>query len=138
MLCILFTIVVSATFLTSKPTLPELLQLSSGSTVNVVEQIGTHYSKLGPLLLNDSTGAVTAAIVREHHHNAEEINQAILIRWLRGQGKQPVTWSTLIDVLNDIGLSELTQMIQEGLSSSETSSAQTSSVQTSSKGIYSH
>ena len=72
-------------------------------------------------------GAVTSAIVREHYHKAEEINQAILTRWLQGQGKQPVTWSTLIDVLNDIGLSELTQMIQEGLSSSETSSAQTSS-----------
>ena len=120
-------IVVSDTFLASKPTLPELLQLSSGSTVNVAEQIGTHYSKLGPVLLNDSMGAVTSAIVREHHYNAEEINQAILTRWLQGQGKQPMTWSTLIDVLNDIGLSELTEIIQEDLNSSETSSAQTSS-----------
>ena len=114
-------IVFSATLLTSKPTLPELLQLSPGSTV--MEQIGTHYSKLGPLLLNDDTGAVTNVIVSQYQHDADAINQEILTRWLQGQGKQPVTWSTLIDVLNDIGLSELTEMIQEGLSSSETSSA---------------
>ena len=124
---LLLTIVVSDTLLASKPTLPELLQSSSGSTVNIVEQSGTHYSKLGPLLLNDSMGAVTSAIASQYQRDAVAINQEILTRWLQGQGKQPVTWSTLIDVLNDIGLSELTQMIQKGLSSSETSSAQTSS-----------
>ena len=111
-----------AILLTSKPTLPELLTLktSSGSTVNIVEQIGTRYSILGPLLLDDDTGAVTSAIFNQHRDNAVAINQEIVTRWLQGQGKKPVTWSTLTDVLKEVGLSELSQMIQENLTRSTT------------------
>ena len=107
----------SARSLTSKPTLPQLLNLktSSGSTVRVVQQIGTHYSTLGPLLLDDVNGAVIPAITNQHHHNAVAINQEILTQWLQGQGKLPVTWSTLLDVLRDAGLSELTEMVQKSL-----------------------
>ena len=107
---------------TSKPTLPELLNLktSPGSTVDVVQQIGTHYSKLGPLLLNDDTGAVTSAIVSQYQLNAVAINQEILTRWLQGQGKKPVSWSTLTDVLKEVGLPELSQMIQDSLTRSTT------------------
>ena len=115
--------------LTSKPTLPELLKFrtSSGRTVNIVEQIGTHYSTLGPLLLTDDTGAVISAIADKHQRSSETINQEILTRWLQGLGKLPVTWSTLLDVLRDVGLSELTQMIRNNLSISEASLPQTSS-----------
>ena len=111
----LFSISVSIS--ASKPTLPELLNLkiSSGSTVDVVQQIGTHYSKLGPLLLNDDTGAVTDAIVYQYQRDADVINQEILSRWFQGQGKKPVSWSTLTDVLKEVGLSELSQMIQDSL-----------------------
>ena len=104
----------------SRLTLPRLLNLktSSGSTVNIVKQIGSDYFTLGILLLNDDNGAVTSAITNQHHHNAVAINQEILMRWVRGQGKQPVTWSTLIGVLRDVGLSQLAQAIQESLRSS--------------------
>ena len=111
----------------SKPTLPGLLCLktSSGSTVNIVQQIGRHYSYLGPLLLNDSMGAVTTAIASHYHPDANAINQEILTRWLQGQGKRPVTWSALISVLKDVGLSELAQVIQEALTSSTQSFGET-------------
>ena len=106
--------------LESQPTLPELLNLktSSGSTLSIVQEIGTHYPILGPLLLNDDTGAVTSAIVSQYQRDADAINQEILIRWLQGQGKQPLTWSTLIGVVRDMELPDLAQDIQEGLSSS--------------------
>ena len=39
--------------------------MKSGS-INVLEQIGTHYWELGVLLLDDTTGEVTQAII-EHH-----------------------------------------------------------------------
>ena len=111
----------------SKPTLPKLLNLktSSGRTVNILKQIGTHYTTLGPLLLNDDNGAITYAIVRQQHHNADEINRDILTRWLMGRGKWPVTWSTLISVLKDVGLTELAQVIQEALTSSTQSFGET-------------
>ena len=106
--------------LTRKPTLPELLNLktSSGSTVNIVQQIGTHYHVMGPLLLRDDTGAVTSAIISQHQRDAALINQEIMTRWLQGQGKLPVSWSTLIDVLKGVELTELSHLIQESLTSS--------------------
>ena len=100
--------------------MPELLNLktSSGLTVNIVQRIGRFYSTLGPLLLNDHTGAITSAIVSEYRLNTDAINQNILTRWLQGQGKKPVAWSTLLNVLRDVGLSVLARLIQEGLTSS--------------------
>ena len=105
--------------LASRPTLPELLNFrtSSGSTVNIVKQIGTHFSTLGPQLLNDANGAVTSAITSLHMRNADAINQDILTRWLQGQGQRPVTWSTLIGVLRNEGLS-LADDIQVALTGS--------------------
>ena len=90
-----------------------------------MQEIGPHHSALGPLLLNDDTGAVTADIIRGNHHNANAINQAILRRWLQGEGKKPVTWSTLIDVLRDMDLSELAQAVLEALTSSPQSLGET-------------
>ena len=113
--------------LESKPTLPELLILktSSGSSVNIVQEIGLKYLMLGVLLLNDDNGAVTEAITHQHNYDAVAINQAILTRWLLGQGKQPVTWSTLIGVLRDVGFSELAHVIMKELSSSVQSFGET-------------
>ena len=91
-----------------------------------MEEIGAHYSKLGPLLLNDDTGAVTSAITNQHQNNAVAINHEILKQWLQGQGKQPVTWSTLLGVLDNVGLSDLAQMVLKHLNISETSLPQTS------------
>lgn len=123
---ILILIVTAIRLPTSRPTLPELLKFNtSSSTVNIVQQIGPHYSTLGPLLLNDNVGTVTAAIVSEHQRNADAINKEILTRWLQGHGKQPVTWSTLIDILKDVNMG-LSELVQGSLNSSEISSVQTS------------
>lgn len=78
-----------------------------------MQQIGTHYSTLGPLLLNDNTGTITSSITSEHQKNAEAINQEILKRWLQGQGKNPVVWLTLLDALDHSGLSKLADIIRE-------------------------
>lgn len=83
----------AARSLTATPTLPDLLRFK------IPQLIGRHYSILGPLLLNDDTGAVTSAIVPQYQLKADAINQT---RWLQGQGKQPVTWSTLLDVLKEV------------------------------------
>ena len=77
----------------------------------MLDQIGTHYKKLGILLLNDTTGTVTQAIINQYHHNASEINMEILQRWIQGRGKLPVEWATLIEVLKHIELTELAREI---------------------------
>ena len=68
----------------------------------------------GVLLLNDESGAEVNAIVKEHRGNAADINFEILSRWIEGKG-QPLSWDTLISVLQSIGLGTLASDIKDGL-----------------------
>ena len=70
--------------------------------VNIIEQIGINYLHFGIFLLEDSNGAIVEALENEHLKNAERINLAILRKWLDGKGVKPVTWSTLVTVLQKI------------------------------------
>lgn len=102
--------------LSDTPTLPELLRFKtlSGSSINIAEEIGKHYSTLGPLLLNDDSGAITSAIVSQHQRDAASINYEILTQWVQGKGKHPVSWSTLIAVLKEVHLA-LAEQIEEDI-----------------------
>ena len=77
------------------------------SKVNVAEKIGVKCHDFGVLLLNDEGGDVITFIEREQRGNAYGINVEVFKMWLKGTGKQPVTWDTLVDVLRDIGLNKL-------------------------------
>ena len=103
------------TLTSSKPTLPQLLNLpirdNPKESICIIAQIGARYLQFGVLLLNDTTGDVVAAIAADKH-DSEAINQEIFRRWLNGEGRQPATWETLIQVLNDARLSELATIIQ--------------------------
>ena len=102
-----------------RPSLPLLLEFpSNAGKVNIMECIGTRYKMLGILLLNDEIGARTAAIIKECHQNAFDINHEILQKWIQGQGRQPITWDTLVGVLKSISLSELANTIESSLSDS--------------------
>lgn len=85
------------------PTLPELLSFSDRK-VNIAEQIGVKYLEFGILLLEDSNGAIVKSLENERHWNAKQINLAILQKWLDGKGVKPVTWSTLVTVLQNINM----------------------------------
>ena len=66
-------------------------------------------------LLDDKNGVKVEAISMKHNNNAENISQEILSKWVRGMGKQRVTWSTLIEVLRDIDRNNLAKDIESGL-----------------------
>ena len=85
------------------PTLMELLSFSD-KKVNIAERIGVNYYKFGIFLLEDSDGVIVKALEKEHLKNAEEINMAILQRWLEGKSVKPVTWSTLVTALQNVGM----------------------------------
>lgn len=73
--------------------------------------IGTKYTFFGIVLLKDDNGDRTDAIVRECHERAEDINIKIFRLWVKGGGLQPVSWATLVGVLQDIGLNMLAKDI---------------------------
>ena len=97
-------------------TLPQLIHLETRSgSINVLEQVGTYHWKLGVLLLEDATGEVTQAIIEQHLLDATKINLQIFQKWIRGEGKLPVEWSTLVEVLKNIGLVQLANEIEQSL-----------------------
>ena len=75
---------------------------------------------LGLMLLNDDDGSVVFPLISQYQRNSTDIVLEILRRWISGQGKQPVTWKTLIDTLRDIGLTELATCIETSLTSPHT------------------
>ncbi len=81
--------------------------------VNLAQRIGANYTNFGILLLEDEVGDVTEAIVQQHQLKAEDINTHIFRLWLKGEGRKPVSWATLIHVLQDIGLNQLAQDVRE-------------------------
>ena len=83
--------------------------------MNILQHIGTLYNDLGILLLDDKGGTVTKAIEKQCHHVVYDINLQILRQWIQGEGRQPVQWSTLVDVLKKIELSVLAKKIEDNL-----------------------
>ena len=93
----------------TKPTLPELLKFTcpDGRVVSIPVEVATKYVQFGTFLLDDRNGSRVKIMAHKHLNDAERINTEILQEWLTGKGKQPVTWTTLVEVLCDIELSTL-------------------------------
>ena len=96
------------------PTLCKFISFPMASgRVNLAQKIGTAYENFGILLLEDDGGERTDAIIRELDRRAEDINKRIFRLWVKGEGLQPVSWATLVGVLQDMGLNTLARDIQE-------------------------
>ena len=98
------------------PNLPLLICFpTKTSFINIPKQLGIHYAMLGPLLLQDDSGARVAALKSENQGNADLINIAIFREWMEGGGLKPVTWATLSGAMADIGQVALAQQINDRL-----------------------
>ena len=97
----------------STPTLCQLISFPMpDGKVNLAMKIGADYTTFGILLLDDATGDRITAIENEHKCNADRINLRVLQLWVQGKGRQPVTWATLVAVLQDTGLVKLANDIE--------------------------
>ena len=86
------------------PTLTELMKFGDKG-VNIIQKIGDKYHKFGTKLLEDDDGSKMGALEGEKRGNAEDINNAVLTRWIRGEGRKPTSWATLATVLDECELS---------------------------------
>ena len=80
--------------------------------VNLAQRI-VRYDDFGILLLEDDNGDRIEAIARELHERAEEIIMRIFRLWAKGKGLKPVSWATLVSVLQEVGLMALAEDIQQ-------------------------
>ena len=88
----------------SPPTLPLLLQFPkrSGGFLNIIEEVTVEHHNLGICLLNDNNGAITSNIEAQYRPDQTRITKAIFQKWLRGTGKSPRSWATLITILREM------------------------------------
>ena len=95
------------------PTMMELIRFQGRERrINIPQEISTQCRQFGYLLLEDSTGARVRNIAETCRGNPEEMNLEILRLWINGEGKDPVTWTTLVEILRDSELTTLAKDIQ--------------------------
>ena len=97
---------------------PEMWQLRSfvgrtGRLVRVVEEVSPDWEKLALAL--QFRGGVIRAVERNQHFQVEAACRTILQRWLDGESRQPVTWGTLMECLEDIGHGSLASELRREL-----------------------
>ena len=78
---------------------PEVSQLQTfvgvaGRPIRVVEEVSSDWEKLA--LAFQFRHGVINAVRRDEHFQVEAACRTILQRWVDGEGRQPVTWETLI------------------------------------------
>ena len=80
--------------------------------INIPRNIGTKCHEFCTKILEDTTGEEVESIRSKYSDTPEQINRVVLELWLKGKGKQPATWGTLIEVLKDIDLTNLAKEIE--------------------------
>ena len=107
----------SNTRLLQSPTMPELVSftLDNGKSIDISAEIGSRYREFGWKLLEDNSGKRVENIAYVKFEEAKETNQRILQKWREGAGRRPVTWGTLIEVLNELNMSKLAARIESSV-----------------------
>ena len=74
------------------------------------ERISIKWETVGTVLLKDDMGDKMERIDKDEKNTEDKIRR-VLRAWLKGEGRQPTTWSTLINVLNEVNLKVLAEDI---------------------------
>ena len=82
-----------------------------GEVIDLVTAIGTNFRKFGTLILNDAN--LVETIELSCQYQVECIIHDILGNWLKGKGALPVTWKTLITMLEKSDLKVLASDIKQ-------------------------
>ena len=82
---------------------------------DIVVEIQRHFRKFGIQLLQDDTGNTIEGIEKKKRGDPGDITFEILRLWLQGKGRQPVTWQTLVNCLQDANLHITADYIQSEL-----------------------
>ena len=81
-------------------------------TLDIVAEIRVYdIDKVGSLILDDHSANRVPAIRETYGPDPVAIVRETLNEWLKERGKKPVTWNTLIWVLNEVKLTTLTDAI---------------------------
>ena len=96
-----------------------LLKTPGGDKIRIIKTISPRWRDVGDLLEFDTTGAQVNII---HANNVsqgvESCCRAMFQHWLEGNGTQPASWSTLLEVLRDSDFNNLAAQLEKALQTS--------------------
>ena len=96
----------------SRPDLSELVRFRGRKrNINIPQEVGHRYNEFGDKLLKGHMERVQH-IISMCQEEPARINLHILLEWLEGEGRKPVTWGMLVVTLQDIGLNDLAREIR--------------------------
>ena len=104
----------------SKPTLRQLgcLKLNN-QRIDVIEQIAFKWESVADQL--DFKSHLIETIRIESHHQVNSACRKMFMKWLEGVGRQPITWRTLIDALDEAGLPRVAHELNNIICGTQTS-----------------
>ncbi len=85
--------------------------MTNGEVLNILNEIGSGYHDFGILLLKDNEGKTMDSLIEMHPRNFASVLREVFKLWFEGKGERPVSWHTIINVLNAMGLKDLAQKI---------------------------
>ena len=96
---------------------PNIVSLQQPPIYLFEKIVGDDLERFGTLLLQDESGNKVKQIMRDKHTEYERIREICRV-WLEGKGIKPVTWGTLVEVLNKCELITLADDICNSISKS--------------------
>ena len=101
----------------TSPSLAELsvLKTGEGKRIRIIKRLSPYWRIVGTVFNFDKTGNQVDIIEGKHRNDPEACCQAILQHWLKGNGVQPCSWRTLIELVEDCDQEVLAEEIQHAL-----------------------
>ena len=100
---------------------PSLYQLSallsqSGRRIEIIKTVSSRWRAIGALLDFDQTGTALNQIEADRgREGVESCCRAVFQHWLEGNGVQPATWATLLQILEDCQFRNLATQVRDFL-----------------------
>ena len=104
--------------LSSVPSLTLLTQIKTreGEKIEVIKAVAPRWKDVGCLLDFDAIGKTLQQIQADNgHEGVESCCRVMFQHWLEGNGVQPVTWATLLEILEDCFFTKLAERIKASL-----------------------
>ena len=101
-----------------KPTLAQLtmMKTATGEKFKIIESVAPQWKELGDLLDFDPEGRTLELIeANNQQEGLVACCREMFVYWLKGKGRE-ATWVVLIELLDDIGQSELARKVKIALS----------------------
>jgi len=108
---------VAAPKLSDTPTLAQLQNLkgADGKVLKIIDHVAADWGKICISMDFDPNGR-TKSTIQANNRDVIDCCETMFKTWLKGEGKQPATWSMLIEILNDCSFKVLADDLERVLS----------------------